>query len=174
MTKHEAEAAAPSATPLTAEAGELRSFTICKDHVNAEWNQPELGDLNCVLCRLFYLEAQETLLEEWQQRAKRAEDAIAEIERPLDAQMERLNNTVIRLTADNERQAAEIERLRGLVEEAAEIAGREWHLFSQTKEAHERNSPEPFRFRDFGLDYDKAIYSLDCMERIRAALEERK
>lgn len=59
-----------------------------------------------------------------------------------------------------------------LIREAAEIAGREWTTFSQTKQAHERNSPEPFRFRDFGLDYDKALYSLDCMQRI-LALESR-
>lgn len=80
-----------------------RSFSICKDHTVSDWNQPDLDDDNCVLCRLFYLEAQESLLEEWQQRAKRAEDAIAETKRPLDAQMARLNETVVRLNAENER-----------------------------------------------------------------------
>jgi len=53
------------------------------------------------------------------------------------------------------------------LDEAAEIAGRCWHAFSQTKQAHERLSPEPFRPTDFGMDYDKAIYSRDCMDRIR-------
>lgn len=80
-----------------------RSFQICKDHQNADWNQPTFEDGACILCRLFYLEAQESLLEEWQQRAKRAEDTIAEIERPLDAQMARLNATVERLNHENEK-----------------------------------------------------------------------
>ena len=79
-----------------------RQFPICKDHTHADWNQPEL-DGGCVLCRLFYLEAQESLLEEWQQRAKRSEGAIEEIQRPLDAQMARLNATVARLNEENER-----------------------------------------------------------------------
>ncbi|HZR03874.1 MAG TPA: hypothetical protein VFA81_11945, partial [Burkholderiales bacterium] len=82
-----------------------RSFPICEDHRNADWNQPALDDDTCVLCRLFYLEAQESLLEEWQERAKRAEDAIAETQRPLDAQMARLNATVERLNEENERLA---------------------------------------------------------------------
>lgn len=54
------------------------------------------------------------------------------------------------------------------LDEAAEIAGREWHAFSQTKEAHERNSPEPFRLNDFNFDWNKVTYSRDCMERILA------
>ena len=89
------DASAPSSTP--------RSLTVCEDHKNADWNQPQLEDDACILCRLFYLEAQESLLEEWQQRAKRAEDAIAEVQRPLDAQMARLNETVVRLNEENER-----------------------------------------------------------------------
>jgi hypothetical protein len=80
-----------------------RTFPICKDHKNAEWNQPKLEGEDCVLCRLFYLEAQESLLEEWQQRAKRAEATIEEVQRPLDAQMARLNATVTRLNEENER-----------------------------------------------------------------------
>ena len=79
-----------------------RTFPICKDHTDSDWNQPALDDDGCVLCRLFYLEAQESLLEEWQQRAKKAEDAIKEMERPLDAQMARLNATVERLNGENE------------------------------------------------------------------------
>lgn len=80
-----------------------RNFPICKDHVHADWNQPDIDDVDCVLCRLFYLEAQEGLLEEWQQRAIRAEDAIKEIQRPLDEQMARLNETVTQLNGENER-----------------------------------------------------------------------
>lgn len=80
-----------------------RSFLICKDHQHIDWNQPTLDDEACILCRLFYLEAQESLLEEWQQRAKRAEDTITEIQRPLDAQMARLNATVARLNDENEK-----------------------------------------------------------------------
>lgn len=80
-----------------------RSFQICKDHQSADWNQPDIDEEACVLCRLFYLEAQESLLDEWQERAKRAEATIAEIERPLDAQMARLNETVVRLNGENEK-----------------------------------------------------------------------
>lgn len=82
-------------------AGTPRTFHVCEDHKSADWNQPHLEDESCVLCRLFYLEAQESLLEEWQQRAQRAEDTISEIERPLDAQMARLNGTVARLNEEN-------------------------------------------------------------------------
>lgn len=88
-----------------------RSFPICKDHEHADWNQPALDGDACVLCRLFYLEAQESLLEEWQQRAKRAEDAIAEIKRPLDEQMARLNATVTRLNGEFERECRDGDRL---------------------------------------------------------------
>ena len=77
-----------------------RNFPICKDHKSAGWNQPQLEDDDCILCHLFYLEAQESLLEEWQQRAKRAEDALAETKRPLDEQMARLNETVTRLNGE--------------------------------------------------------------------------
>ena len=80
----------------------VRAFQVCNDHLKADWNQPALEGIDCVLCRLFYLEAQESLLEEWQQRAKRAEDAIAEVKRPLDEQMARLNQTVTRLNGELE------------------------------------------------------------------------
>lgn len=83
-------------------AATAERFQTCKDHKNVEWNQPKLDDDDCILCRLLYLEAQETLLEEWQQRAKRAEAAIEEVQRPLDEQMARLNATVTRLNAENE------------------------------------------------------------------------
>ena len=89
--------------PATSSSADQRRLTICKDHQHADWNQPALEDDACILCRLFYLEAQESLLEEWQQRAKRAEATIAEIQRPLDAQMSRLNETVVRLNDENER-----------------------------------------------------------------------
>lgn len=90
-----------------------RTFTTCKDHahVHLDWNEPDL-DYNCILCRLFYLEAQESLLEEWQQRANRAEATIEEIQRPLDAQMARLNEN---LTAANDR-IAELERAAAVSE----------------------------------------------------------
>ena len=77
-----------------------RKFHICKDHKNADWNQPRLEADDCILCTLFYLEAQESLLEEWQQRAKRAEADLAETKRPLDEQMARLNDTVTRLNGE--------------------------------------------------------------------------
>lgn len=80
-----------------------RNYPICKDHTHTDWNQPFLEDDNCILCRLFYLEAQEGLLEEWQQRAKKAEASVEEVQRPLDAQMARLNARVIELNAENER-----------------------------------------------------------------------
>lgn len=79
-----------------------RAMPICKDHIDADWNQPTLDDDSCILCRLFYLEAQEWLLEAAQQRAERAEDAIKDMERPLDAQMARLNAEVTRLNVENE------------------------------------------------------------------------
>lgn len=102
-----------------------RSFAICKDHHDADWNQPELENESCVLCRLFYLEAQEQLLEEWQQRAKRAEATIEEIQRPLDAQMARLNATVARLNGENERlkSAASAERATEETYDASTIKG---------------------------------------------------
>lgn len=78
----------------------VRSFDICDDHRDADWNQPGIDDEACVLCHLFYLEAQEQLLEEWQGRAVRAEQATAEVQRPLDAQMGRLNETVTRLNGE--------------------------------------------------------------------------
>lgn len=79
-----------------------RAFPICEDHQRGNWNEPELDGTPCILCRLFYLEAQESLLEEWQQRATRAEESILEVKRPLDAQMARLNATVERLNGENE------------------------------------------------------------------------
>lgn len=104
-------------------AGE-RTFAICPDHQNAEWNQPELEGTSCILCRLFYLEAQESLLEEWQQRAKRAEDAIKEIERPLDDQMARLNETVVRLNGEVERYREGMENWRAAAgEKDVQLAG---------------------------------------------------
>lgn len=107
---------APAAAASLSSSIGGRTFHVCEDHKNADWNQPELDDDACVLCRLFYLEAQESLLEEWQQRAKRAEEAAAEIQRPLDAQMARLNETVVRLNAENERLIAPITE-----EEAAQL-----------------------------------------------------
>lgn len=77
---------------------------LCGYHRKGELELPELQpDDACVACRIAYLEAQEGLLEEWQQRALKAEETIKEIERPLDAQMARLNATVARLNDENER-----------------------------------------------------------------------
>jgi len=90
--------------------GAERIFPICKDHMGVDWNQPTLDDDACVLCRLFYLEAQEGLLEEAQQRAKKAEDDIKDMERPLDAQMARLNAEVTRLNGENELLRARLAR----------------------------------------------------------------
>ncbi len=92
----EAGPSAPSATDATA-----RTFHVCVDHRNVHWNQPQLDD-GCILCRLFYLEAQEGLLEDAQQRAMRAENEIEDIKRPLDAQMARLNARVVELNGELE------------------------------------------------------------------------
>ncbi len=48
--------------------------------------------------RIGYLFAQEDLLEAFQQRAEKAEAAINEVQRPLDAQMARLNRRVIAMS----------------------------------------------------------------------------
>lgn len=95
----------------TAPSSTERRFPICKDHTDADWNQPTLDDA-CILCRLFYLEAQESLLEEWQQRAIKAEDAIKDMERPLDAQMARLNAEVVRLNSENDQHIGLLRAMR--------------------------------------------------------------
>ncbi len=69
---------------------------VCDGHRKGELEWPDMMG-GCVPCRIAYLEAQESMLEEAQQRAKKAEEVAAEIERPLDAQMARLNETVIGL-----------------------------------------------------------------------------
>lgn len=91
-----------------------RAFPICKDHRTADWNQPQLEDDACILCRLFYLEAQE--FEEWQQRAERAEAAIAEVKRPLDEQMARLNQTLTRRNGELEAARTKANEQRNLAE----------------------------------------------------------
>lgn len=103
-----------------------RRFPICKDHTHSDWNQPSLDDEACVLCRLFYLEAQEMLLEEWQQRAQRAEEAIAEVQRPLDAEMARLNETVVWLNEENERLARRLRRSASATKYTAASATQLW------------------------------------------------
>lgn len=50
-----------------------------------------------------YLAAQEDLLEKAQQAAERAHAELAEVKRPLDEQMARLNQRVVELNADGER-----------------------------------------------------------------------
>src|ERR1041385_6106558 len=66
-----------------------RQLPVCEAHRSGELEWPDLVG-GCAPCRIACLAAQESLLEEWQQRAARAEDTIAEIQRPLDAQMARL------------------------------------------------------------------------------------
>src|SRR3990167_697314 len=107
---------------MTPTSGETpRAFHVCANHRSAEWNQPQLEGDDCVLCRLFYLEAQESLLEEWQQRADRAEDAIKEIERPLDAQMARLNEAVTRLNEEKSRLERELVSMTAARDRTAEL-----------------------------------------------------
>lgn len=76
---------------------------LCEYHRRGELELPDMSEPDaCVACHIAYLEAQEGLLEQAQQRAARAEDAIKDMERPLDAQMARLNAEVVRLNGENE------------------------------------------------------------------------
>lgn len=61
-------------------------------------NSFECPTVNCVECmklRIAYLEAQESLLQTWQDKADRLEHEISEVKRPLDAEMARLNRNLI-------------------------------------------------------------------------------
>ena len=84
-------------------AVQARTVPICEAHRAGELEWPDTTGDMCACCRIAYLEAQESMLEEAQQRAKRAEEAAAEVQRPLDAQMARLNETVTRLNEENAR-----------------------------------------------------------------------
>lgn len=57
--------------------------------------------------RIGYLFVQEDLLQQWQDKAEKLAADIAEIERPLDAQMAALNRRIIELNAAQERLQAE-------------------------------------------------------------------
>jgi hypothetical protein len=66
-----------------------------------------------------------------------------------------------------------IERFAALVaaaerEACARSAGWLWQQFQDTKEAHERNSPEPFRPEQFGFDQSTVQQSKRIMDAIRA------
>lgn len=104
---------ARSATPAASSIG--RKMPICEAHRSGELEWPDLSEADdaCAACRICYLEAQESLLEEWQQRAKRAEESLAEVQRPLDAQMARLNATVVQLNEENERLRQSLSSARG-------------------------------------------------------------
>lgn len=113
----------PSSTPTSTETG--RTLPVCSEHRSGELEWPDLVT-GCAACRIAYLEAQESLLEEWQQRAKKAEETAAEVQRPLDAQMARLNETVTRLNEENEfstRQLDAIADALGYHRESWRIAG---------------------------------------------------
>ena len=53
-------------------------------------------------------------------------------------------------------------------EACARSAGWLWQQFQDTKEAHERNSPEPFRPEQFGFDQSTVQQSKRMMDAIRA------
>jgi hypothetical protein len=53
-------------------------------------------------------------------------------------------------------------------EACAKVAGWLWQQFQDTKEAHERNSPEPFRPEQFGFDQSTVQQSKRMMDAIRA------
>jgi hypothetical protein len=50
----------------------------------------------------------------------------------------------------------------------AKVAGWLWQQFQDTKEAHERNSPEPFRPERFGFDQSTVQQSKRLMDAINA------
>lgn len=80
-----------------------------------------------VIQTIHYLRAQEQLLDEWQQRASDAEAKAAEVARPLDEQMARLNQNLIdinqRAMQANMEANAQIARLRADLDAArAEVA----------------------------------------------------
>lgn len=138
------ESRSPSMTPL------------CEHHRKGELEFPDVQyDDMCVACRISYLEAQEGLLEEWQQRAKKAEDDIKDMERPLDAQMAKLNAEVTRLNVENEllrsaSRRSETERNQ-IIEECAKVCDvyREAHkieTYSFTKDPW-HNGEETGKFR---------------------------
>ncbi len=57
---------------------------------------------------------------------------------------------------------------REAVEVCAKVAGGLWQQFQDTKEAHERNSSEPFNSGRFGFDQSTVQQSKRLMDAIRA------
>lgn len=53
-------------------------------------------------------------------------------------------------------------------EACAKVAGWLWQQFQDTKEAHERNFPEPFKPERFGFDQSTVQQSKRLMDAIRA------
>jgi hypothetical protein len=74
---------------------EIKEYPIDHDSLDC----PVVDCVQCFKLRIGYLEAQEDLLESAQQEARRLREAIAEIQRPLDAQMARLNENLIAANA---------------------------------------------------------------------------
>jgi len=64
--------------------------------------------------------------------------------------------------------------LREILEQAAQIAGREYENFFNTKQAHYRLSPAPFVPANFGFNMDVVNKSEDAMLAIRAMIGEIK
>ena len=53
-------------------------------------------------------------------------------------------------------------------EACAKVAGWLWQQFQDTKDAHERNSMEPFKWGQFGFDQSTVQQSKRMMDAIRA------
>jgi hypothetical protein len=56
-------------------------------------------------------------------------------------------------------------------EACAKVAGWLWQQFQDTKDAHERNSMEPFKWGQFGFDQSTVQQSKRMMDAIRARSE---
>jgi hypothetical protein len=65
---------------------------------------------------IVYLQEQESLLQTWQDRGKAAEAHAAEVERPLDAQMARLNDNLIAANAERDALRTRVAELEAQVE----------------------------------------------------------
>lgn len=99
------------AARLADEKSKRAGLPVCEGHRDGDLDKPSYDGLDCIHCRVAYLEAQETLLQEWQDRAKAAEERADEVTRPLDAQMARLNERVVELNGENHRLLRALGRL---------------------------------------------------------------
>ena len=148
---------------------EAELLPICEHHRNGELEWPDLtsADDACAVCRIAYLEWQEGLLEEWQQRAQRAEESLAEVQRPLDAQMGRLNATITQLNG-------ELSQLRAAFQEKAmtnSALSRNGEIFKLIADQFPAETPpEDYQFEfnfDVKLDFRdwrlvlKALFAAD-------------